>query len=381
MIGRALTLYKTFILEFLHRLRHDWARELVVLTASLVLFATFFYIFNDFLNVEVRSLSTAMRDRFAQVLAYLAWGLGAVAGASVLRRERVGDRTLSRAARTLGETSNVIVVYTVLRSATALAVVHGIVWALVRKSLVQPDVGTVVVTEMAMILVSIALAYIGKSEPERNLDVTPANFGGEHSSQVQVLTAWRSVQMLHRSRLARVIFGVALLLLLLLPLAAYRGAPTFVTFVISVAAGYVVSLALIFQLADDLPNSWTERGLGVTHDQFMSAYERLSQRLGLVFGVIAAVLVALGRMGSAGVTLEVANEALKVLVVTALPSLIVPWIMLQIEGRRPGVNATLTLIAALFVGTAVYANWLSLLLPLLLRYYALQTQAGRFYRA
>jgi hypothetical protein len=361
LLTRTLTLYWTFVLEFFHRLRHDWARELVVLVAGSVLFATFLYIFNDFLDVEITSLSVKMRDRIAEVIAAIVWVIAAIVAGNVIRRERFGEQSLTKTARLLGEVEGTITAYMLMRAATVIAVVHGVAWVLVAKVLVRPEARTAAAIETAMILLAVYLGTVG--------------------TVPKCLAQWRWTQILFRSRIARLTLLVAATLLLFLPLSAARDAPPFISFVISLAVGYVVSLTLVFQLADDLPNAWTERGLGVTHDQFVTAYEQLGRRLGLVYGAIGAALYLLGKLAGPGITMLGLNEAAKVLVVTALPAIMTPWLLFQIEGRRAGVGAILVLIATLFVGTAVYANWLSLLLPVLLRYYALNAQAGRFYRA
>jgi hypothetical protein len=188
--------------------------------------------------------------------------------------------------------------------------------------------------------------------------------------------------MLRRNRLTRLAFGIGALFLPLVGLAGWSGAPPFVGAVAALAAGYFAGAALCFQLAEDLGSAWTERGFGVTHDEFLSAYERLGLGAGLAVGAAAAAIYGVGVVlhgdEFSAATLLI---ALKILVLGILPPLAVPMVMLQIDGRRAAINLLLTLLAALFVGTAILATWLGLLLVPLLRYYALKSQAGRFYRA
>ncbi len=150
-------------------------------------------------------------------------------------------------------------------------------------------------------------------------------------------------------------------------------------------AGFLAASALCLQLGEDIPHAWTERGFGVTHDQFIHAYERLAVTIGGTYGLAGALLyVAAG--GSAAVAAAggvglYAFGALTLAAVIAVPPIVTPYLMFQIEARRPAINMLIVLIAGLFIGTAVFANPLGLLLVGLLRYYAGQTQAGRFYRA
>jgi hypothetical protein len=73
--------------------------------------------------------------------------------------------------------------------------------------------------------------------------------------------------------------------------------------------------------------------------------------------------------------------AAKVLAVAAVPAVTAPCLLLQIDGRRLAVNLLLILIVSLFIGTAVFAHWLGVLLIPLLIGAAGPSQAGRFYRA
>lgn len=378
---RALRLYWLAAMEVLHRLRYEWAREIVVFLASLILFATFLYVFNDFLNVQVSSLSQAMRDRFAEVAAIVVLTAGTAAAAAALRRERLADQSLARSATALGEEPAVVRLFVVLRAASALALIHGLTWLFVLKTMVVPSLGQGAIAEGVMAALSVAVAFLIPPRRKES-DSSYTNAHATTRPPLATLVTWRLSQLLRQNRLTRMTLAVAAALVLLLGTVTAGGAPTFACIALGLAIGFVASLSLVFQLAEDLPGAWTERGLGVTHDQFVGAYERLGVIMGVGAGAMAAAAVALGRLiGPLPVNTATWNDVAKILVVTAVPALVFPWIMLQIDGRRPGVGAVLVLIAGLFLGTAVYANWLSLLLPVILRYYALGSQAGRFYRA
>src|SRR5687768_678497 len=93
-MARAARLYLTELCSFAHRLRHDLAREMVVLACSLVLLATFLYVFNDFLNVQVSSLSGTMRERFAEGALAVLVAIATAAGAKFVRDELHGEESL-----------------------------------------------------------------------------------------------------------------------------------------------------------------------------------------------------------------------------------------------------------------------------------------------
>src|SRR5262249_43998386 len=115
---RALRLYAISLLALAHRLRHDLARELVVLVCTLVLLATFLYVFNDFLNVQVSSLSTAMRARFADAALGGLLATAFAVGVKLVRDELYGNASLARMARRMGESPATLRAFLILRGAT-----------------------------------------------------------------------------------------------------------------------------------------------------------------------------------------------------------------------------------------------------------------------
>lgn len=108
---RALNLLKIVISGALNRLRFDLAREIVVLISGGVVIATFAYIINDFLNVQIQGLSQVMRDRFAEPLAIAMLLICAFKAGAFIRAEWSNSETSTRMADFLGEKPDVIWVY------------------------------------------------------------------------------------------------------------------------------------------------------------------------------------------------------------------------------------------------------------------------------
>ena len=100
--------------------------------------------------------------------------------------------------------------------------------------------------------------------------------------------------------------------------------------------------------------------------------------------VVAAAAVAIGALAGGHASLGTASMAFatfQAALVAVVPAVVTPWLLLQIDGRRPALPALTVLIVALFVATATLAHWIGALLLLLLRHFAAQTQDKRFYRA
>jgi len=380
-VNRALRLYVLSIKAFFHRLRHDLGRELTVLVSSLVLFATFLYVFNDFLNVQVLSLSPAMRDHFAVAAAGTLNALAILWSARLIRYELYGTQSFRQAATVLGENRATLRRFLLLRSATTILVVDGLALAATRHWLVPLPPVALAACGVIMACLTIAGAAwrgSGREHLETRRELLPS---GGLQAPVRALLVWRLGQILGRNRLTRLCCLLAVLFAALVPWAGARGAPPFVAAVAALAAGLLVAWALAFQLQEDMQNVWTERGLGVTHTQFVAAYERLALLMGSVLALATALLYLAAGSFWQTVHPGLLNDAARVFAVGLIPAWSLPMIMFQIDARKPAINMLLTLLVGLFVGTAVYASWLGLLLVPILRYYALQSQAGRFYRA
>ena len=135
---RALSLLKIVITGALNRLRFDLAREIVVLISGGVVVATFAYIINDFLNVQIQGLSQVMRDRFAEPLAVGLLLVCAFKAGAFIRAEWSNSETPSRMANFLGERPETIRIYKTLHALLVLLVLHGGGWWLALRFFIRP---------------------------------------------------------------------------------------------------------------------------------------------------------------------------------------------------------------------------------------------------
>ena len=101
-MNRALKLVTLSFYQVIHRLRHDLARESVVIICGFILLSLFYYIFNDFLNIEINSLSSQMRDHFGLYLALALYASTAIASGQFIRKEFALARSFPRTAQYLG---------------------------------------------------------------------------------------------------------------------------------------------------------------------------------------------------------------------------------------------------------------------------------------
>ncbi|MEN9834437.1 MAG: hypothetical protein RL011_630, partial [Pseudomonadota bacterium] len=203
---RGLTLYGLWLLGWWHRLRHDLGRELTVVAASLIMFGTFLYVFNDFLNVQIASIALAMRTAFANTLTtvclILSWGI------AIYWIQRRDPRSVATMAQYLGDDQRIINLFRWLRALTVIACWHGMAWWLSVKYLARWTTAIVGAVEVVMLAGSgfalIALARLShfKVNVERDLPSTKLSQTARPSLVAgDILTRWRLTHILYRSRL------------------------------------------------------------------------------------------------------------------------------------------------------------------------------------
>ena len=196
------------------------------------------------------------------------------------------------------------------------------------------------------------------------------------------MIAWRLRQLLFRNRLTQVCLAITLVFTLLAGFLITRQAPYFVLVFAAMVSGIFLSLTLAFQLQDDLSYAWAERCLGVSHAEVIATFETMGGILGLSLGSVFALLFCgSGLVLTPDAGLHLLSQGVKLGVLAALASLLMPHLMFQIDPHRPAIQIVLVTLGTLFIGTAIFAHWLGVILIPALRYYAMAHQLGRFYRA
>lgn len=375
-MARAFQLLLIDLRAVLHRTRHDLGKELSVLVASLILLATFGYVFDDFLNVQIASLSSAMRDKVAEVAATATLAVSALAAARALRREAAAKASTRRMAEELGEEPRIVRAYVVLRSAAVLALWHGLAWTLTRRFLIRFEPTEALAAEAAMI----ALALAGIAWPARGerpgATGRPERVLGAGTTRRRALLAWRLRQHVLRNRAHQAIYALALAFAVLGAAVYGGGAPLVAPVVAAFVAGVLIASILALALAEDLQHAWVERALGVSHDEIVLAYFHVAVVLAGPAAALTALLLGLSAPATGAL-----SEALKPAAVLLVTPLFAPYVLFQIDARRPGVNVMGLIIVGLFLGTAIFAHWLAVVVPIIAKAAIAGNQAGRFHRA
>lgn len=391
MLRRSMVLYRLSLMSFIHRLRHDFARELVIGFCGFILLSLFYYIFNDFLNEEVKSISEPMREYFGEILAYVMIGIGIIACSRMISTERSDPRSHGRAFAQLGENRRVISMYLCLRIPTLILIIFVPLTIIRRKIFVDWGVGKEFLlgfASLALIVISSLFSQLGKRS-EANKSSPVSLLKNPPDSPLKSLIFWKLAGILWRHTSCKICLGMGGVTSALLLLISKYDHPA--AFLIAFLTGVFISCALMIQISSDLQCSWIEKNLGVSHDLWMASVTAIS----LLFAFFATILIGSFYWGSVfiygfGVNGVIeGNHELFLRLETSIrlslcgftPPFMVPFLALQIDGRRFFIQMMSVILCSLFVATAIYASLASLALLPLIFYYGVTTQKGRFYRA
>lgn len=378
-----------------YRLRHDLGRETVVMVSCVIFIGTFFYVFEDFLNVQIASLSKPLRE-------WIAWGLLGLltAGLSGSVGWRLGTqardfRGIASMALFLGENPQLVKTYGRLWATFVLVTFTGALGLISHRWLIQMDPLRFLILSFAATFIVImtrflSIVYSSKSLQEKSIEpnATLRTKKPSHINKINILstlTQYRINQLFARNSFRAWTLRLAQVLLAIVgPLCYCLTHSLFLAAMGSLLTSFLLVSIFAGFVAEDIAQSWTERGLGVTHRMYISSLERLTFHLLWLPGILLFLFLFLAQT-SFGVPVLSFEQALlgsiQVGALSLLPLLSFPWTALQIDARKPSIPIMTSAILGLFIGSAILAHPLAIGLIPLLRAVALPYQEGRFYRA
>ncbi|MBF0441880.1 MAG: hypothetical protein HQK54_08255 [Oligoflexales bacterium] len=362
-----------------HKLRHHWGKELVTLAASLVLIGLFFYIFNDFINFELKSISIPMKNFFAKWVSYIILAVVTIACSKILRQDRKKHQTIRSLCLFLGEHHGTVRKYLISKFIIIILVYYSFGWYLVLGYFSVPAVSTAILTQLSA-AVCLALFYYfpegaGSRDQKNPRQLTHHLKGG---GKIYAMFFWRVEQMLYRNRLSQISLVMAFLFAFLAGVLAVKDGPFFIIVFCAFICGQCSAFALIFQIVEDFRCAWAERYMGVSHNDVVNTYSLIGILLGFLFGILCFLSVIISWEQ---VDQKMVLAASKLFFIVLLSPLSVPTLLFQIEPRRPMIQIACLALTGLFLSTAIYAHYLSVILLPVLKYYGDDYQKGRFYRA
>ena len=115
MIRRAWMLYISSLRAAGNKIRYDFASEITIFLCCFVLLGLFFYIFDDFLNVEMARMSLVARNILAWALSWIISSVVAALTGREIAKELGSANSISLLAKRLGEDPSSIQLYLCLR--------------------------------------------------------------------------------------------------------------------------------------------------------------------------------------------------------------------------------------------------------------------------
>lgn len=149
-------------------------------------------------------------------------------------------------------------------------------------------------------------------------------------------------------------------------------------FALAFFAGLTASMALCWEEAEALRTGTYEKIAGTSHHHYL-------QSLSGVCGIVSAGLFLLAAMA-----LFLAQEVnsgpwdaylVHFCCIAALPPLLVPCMIFQVDARRPALNTLMIALSALFLATGILAHLLTLALIPVVIYITFYYQMNRYYRS
>lgn len=371
---RSLRLVAIHNKQFFLKLRYDLGRELVVLISSLVLLGLFVYIFRDFLTEKLKVIPPEAQAGIAQSFALILLMLTGLAFASPIYKLWRDEPTLRSLAYRSGEEPGVIRNFLLIQTLSIFVLYFGAYWSLVGLRFGNWSLITACLLQGASILFAGGrFLFFGIRKPKE--DAFKPLLDDRQNTRRRTMTSWRIKQITLRNRLARLCLALSLVISAASAVFLFSGTPFALSVLLSMASGLLVAAALSFQLEEDMRAIWFEKQIASSHEEYVAAYQSISLSLGLALAGFITVLCL-----PALLSLSL-SDALKLGVIAAIFPAIFPAVMFQIAPERPILQIMTIALIGLFLGTAVFAHWASLIILPIAIVYAKQYQSNNFYRS
>lgn len=372
-------------IQLVRRTQASLGHLITTLVASSMILGLFLYVFSDFINTKLPTISPKAADsmRFYLILilivacsvAIMKWSRDLMFSKGnwpdFLRSIGCSIPSLSRA------TFFGLMSCMTFGNLLALIVIN---------SALGPLSTTHILTTLCVTILSLAVAKMTLSQ-NRTEKIEPSQ--KPWNNQGPPLIQWRRHRLSrfgwrgsHLQIMSFVILGIGFISLSI-------GNPVDMTLLICLIGGNVLSWTVPLLVEEDLQFTWLERQATVSHGAWIMAWQALfTRRAAIIFGAsftLFMLAVAASKLFAHGIDyndlLNYLKSALLAGVLASFPCWLAPSFVLQIDGRRIFTNIVMLTLVNLFVGTAIMAvPWITPAIWILQRE-AHRYQGGRFARA
>ena len=373
MLTRLNLLMSIQLKSIVRKLRYDLVSEIVVLICALVLIGLFYYIFQDFLNVKLQTVPKESQEKIARAFAVGIIAVTALFLRSTLNKQTDHEPKVAQFAARLGEPPRIVRFFRLYFNLLAQVTVFGLQWLIIHRYIYRFDFQVACLIQLVTSCFLLLPSFSQKTAA-RQVTQSYRPMQLPEQSCVRTLTKWRLVQMIVRRRNCQLTLILAGLTLAIVALASKLAMPAGALVLLAMLASILTAGALIFQLETDVRYAWLEKGLGVSHGQYVNAY--------LLAGLLLAGVFSVGAGLAVYIFWQDFDQDLiaKIALITAIGPLSVAAIMFQLDASKALLQFMSIFFICLFLGTAIYINTLfAALFPVLL-YYALKYQDQQFYQ-
>lgn len=371
---RICFLYTLYTKSVFRKIWYDLIREIVIGLCSIILIMLFVYMFQDFINVKLAAISAPIQERFGQGLSLLAGSLACLYLAKTFKYWRETNESIEKTSNRLGETPENTLVFVILKTLIFQAIIFIMFFTIIKRYIYTPSLMECF-TGIGLLWVLSFGGFFVKPTPRKTKTYKSMTLKGK--GLYGNLIRWRLHQMFLRNRLTKLCLFLALATSGLVGITGYADGSFPLAAILSLLAGYLLSATLIFQAQEDMKHSWIEKHSGISHKHFVNTYLLMAFLLGLVFS--SANLLVYSAHAPQKVLYHL--ESWKLLAITCLPLFTFCGLIFQVDPKRGGIQLMTNFIISLFLGTAILAHWLSLVLVPVFLYYSLQYQQNAFYES
>ena len=370
---RALLLIILNIKSFFHKLRFDLVEECVVGICSLVLFSTFFYIFNDFLNDKIASVSDKMKEHISFLSSLILLSVTSYFSSVFIKKESKKIPSFTRFCFSIGESFKIYFTFIIIRTLLGLLFLFGISWWIIYRYIYTFDITSFVILQLIFLALVLFLLKLNFSTSRTvcNHDYSRC------SSKISTLLRFR-LDMILRSKICLFFLGLSFISSVLVCYFLSISSPIIISMFLCFICGFFIAVTTSCQVKSDLDSIWIDRLVGVCQEDFFSTYKKLTFILSgasLILLSIAVLITALKTNSTYSVV-----DLIKLPFILLVCPYLMPNLIFQIDPKRPIVQILIVFMIGLFLATALWVSWLSILLVFILNYYGRTTQDKRFYR-
>jgi hypothetical protein len=330
---------------------------LTLALCSAVLMSLFYYVFSDLLTKQLSGLPQ---------LKSLSLGFGILVGTMTQFRLLFISRQihdLSRFGQFVNAELGEIQVLNRWRLVLWRLLGPGVIWAVI-STLPHWDLYLIIslfLTNLAVYKIAVTLLQT-RVKPPKKMPRFLLRF--------PPILRWRVVRLLVYNDSCRALLALGFLL----PVLAWLTRSTHLGFLwlVCLASGLLGGIAHIIVAAEDLRSSWLEKNAGLSHESFQETQIKIS--------ILIAFFVFIPSLALALLSPLPWEQRYSLILTGQAVSVMVPGILLQIDGKRAEISSVVLVLLGLFVGTAVLAHPLSFLLSILVVGYGLSSQSDRYYK-